>query len=329
MKEQKVYIGNCSKNGIYYYTFKNGNLKKKYSTNDSKRCTYLKNSKCYLYGVIEIKDEKNKNNGYVMAYKNNKDGLINIDKKSSYGQGPCHINISEKKKLMFVSNYIDGQFVVFRINKDGTIGNKIYSKVLNQKSSHMHCAEITKNSKYLFAVDLGNDSIVAYEIKDKIKEISRIKFMKGTQPRHITINRDIIYVVTEESCKIYIIKFNKGKLRIINNISILPSSVSQKKEYTGCAIKISKNLRYLYVTIRGHNSISVYKVNKEKLKLIQNISCRGNLPRDLEIDKSGRYVLVANQDSNEIAIFIRNNITGKLSYKSKESMKLPTCVILR
>lgn len=190
------------------------------------------------------------------------------------------------------------------------------------------CKNIYKTGIF-FVVDLGEDVLIAYEIiNDNIKEVSRVKFEEGTEPRHIAINKDKIYVVSEKSCEIYIIKFKEKRLSIINKVSILPKNIKQEENYTGCAIKIRKDLRYLYVTIREHNSISIYKINKNKLKMIQNISCEGNTPRDLELDKTGKYLLVANQDSNEVAIFKRNRITGKIIYQSKEKMDLPTCVIV-
>ena len=114
MKQQIAYIGNCSKNGIYKYRFYNGKLIKIYNTNDFERCTYLANDDAYLYSVLEIQDTKEQNNGYIVAYKKCDNKLINIDKKISYGQNPCHIAISNKKNLLFVSNYTDGNFTVFQ-----------------------------------------------------------------------------------------------------------------------------------------------------------------------------------------------------------------------
>lgn len=328
MKERNIYIGNCSKKGIYNYKLKKGKLLKKYETNDFERCTYLANSNSYLYSVIEIRGTEKEKHGHIVAYKKSKNKLINIDRKSSYGQGPCHIEISRKNKMIFVSNYIDGYFSIFKINEDGTIGKKIYCSVENKQNSHVHCAKMSLDNKFFFMVDLGEDLIIAYELKEnEIKEVSRIKLKKDSQPRHIAIGKNKIYVVTEKSCEVYILKFENRTLSIIDVISILPYCVDKKESYTGCAIKISKNFRHIYVTIRGHNSITIYKTNRKQIKIIQNLSCEGNLPRDLEIDKSGKYVFVANQDSNEIAVFKRNRITGKLTYKNKEKVDSPTCVI--
>ena len=109
----------------------------------------------------------------------------------------------------------------------------------------------------------------------------------------------------------------------------MPKGIEKKEDYTGCAIKITKNFKYLYATVRGHNSVSVYKVNNEKVKMIQNIFCGGNSPRDLEIDKNEKFILVANLEDNQISVFKRNKITGKIKYKRKELIESPTCIVIK
>lgn len=329
MKKQQVFIGNVSKKGIYHYILKRGRLIKKYETNDFERCTYLVSNKTNLYSVIETSDVKNEGNGYIVSYKKNRGELINVDKKSSYGKGPCHIELNKNNDMLFVSNYINGYLTIVKINRDGTLGEKIYSFVEDKNKSHLHCIKKSLNGKYFFVSDLGENVIIAYEIKNKkIKEISRIKLKLDTQPRHIAVSKKKIYVVTEKSCELYVLGFTNKSLKILEVVSILPDNVKKKENYTGCAIKISKDFKNIYLTVRGHNSVSVFQTNKKRVSMIQNITCSGEVPRDLEIDKSGRYILVANQDSNNIAIFKRNRITGKIEYKYKEEIKSPTCIIV-
>lgn len=329
MKTQDIYIGNCSKNGIYHYEFKNGELRKEFFTKDFARCTYLCTSRKNLYSVVELQKTDKETQGYVLAYKKENKRLKNIDKKISYGQGPCHIEINEKMKMLYVSNYIDGYLTIFKLNKDGTIGNKIYSHIENKEKSHLHCVKALMKQGFFFVVDLGANVLIAYEIiNEDIKEISRIQFEQGTEPRHIAINKDKIYIISEKSCKIYIIKFKEKELNIIGEVSILPNDIKKQENYTGCAIKISKDLKFLYASIREHNSISIYKIKKDNLEMIQNISCEGKIPRDLELDKTGKYLLVANQDSNDVAIFKRNKRTGKIAYIRKKVMESPTCIIV-
>jgi len=329
MKEQNVFIGNTSKDGIYHYKFKDGSLIRKYATEDFERCTYLTQNSSYLYSVVEVADEKNNGNGYILAYRKQNNEIINIDKKSSLGQGPCHIELDDDKKMLFISNYIDGYLTIMKLSPDGTIGKKIYSHLEEKQVSHLHCIKMCRGGEFFLTTDLGANIVTAYELSDdEIKEVSKVKFKEGTQPRHLVMNEDKIYVITEKSCELYVLKFENRKLSIINAVSILPEGVKRQSDYTGCAIKISKDLKNIYTTIRGHNSISVFKIEGKSVKMIQNISCEGKLPRDLSLDQFEGYLLVANQESNEIAIFERNKENGKIRLKSKETVNVPTCIVL-
>lgn len=329
MKNVKVYVGNSSSDGIYSYELKNSKLINKNCTKDFSRCTYLTMNKKNLYGTIEISDEKNNGNGYIVSYKKENNNLKFLNKKISYGKGPCHLEFNEENNILLVSNYIDGAFSAFLINEDnGKIGEKIYNEIIKEEISHLHCAKFSLDNKFIFTLDLGEDKISAYELKGgKIQKIDELEFEPNTEPRHMVFDRERIYVVTEKSCKLYSIQFTSRKLKIDNVISI-DKEENKKMANTGCAIKISNDFKYIYISIRGSNLINVFKINKYSIKMIQSVSCAGKLPWDLEIDPSGNYVLVANHGSNEIAIFRRNKINGKIIFKNKQQVNLPTCIIM-
>ena len=328
MKTQDVYIGNTSTNGIYKYKFKNGELIKADREENSQtkvfeRCTYLALNKKHLYSVVEKED------GIIVEYQREQNGLKYIEKNLSYGKGPCHIEIAPKNNLLFVSNYIDGYYTIFKINSNGVIGNPIYHKIENKKKSHAHCIKVASNGKFFCVVDLGADLLIVYEIKNNIiKEVDRLKFKNNTEPRHIAICKNIIYLITEKSCELYTIRFKNNKLEILDVKSLLPQNIKIKDNYTGCAIKVTKDFKNIYTTIRGHNSISVFKIKNNKAEMVQNINCGGDLPRDLELDKAENYVLVANSDDNKISIFRRDKKSGKLEFKNSEETESPTCVAI-
>ena len=328
MKTQDVYIGNTSTNGIYKYKFKNGELIKVDREENSQtkvfeRCTYLALNKKHLYSVVEKED------GIIVEYQREQNGLKYIEKNLSYGKGPCHIEIAPKNNLLFVSNYIDGYYTIFKINSNGVIGNPIYHKIENKKKSHAHCIKVASNGKFFCVVDLGADLLIVYEIKNNIiKEVDRLKFKNNTEPRHIAICKNIIYLITEKSCELYTIRFKNNKLEILDVKSLLPQNIKIKDNYTGCAIKVTKDFKNIYTTIRGHNSISVFKIKNNKIEMVQNINCGGDLPRDLELDKTENYVLVANSDDNKISIFRRDKKSGKLEFKNSEETESPTCVAI-
>merc|ERR1712025_1286312 len=80
---------------------------------------------------------------------------------------------------------------------------------------------------------------------------------------------------------------------------------------------------FVIVSNRGHQSITVFRVRTKGSKRgeLQKIGCthtRGETPRHFQFDNSGQYLLVANQDSDSLAIFNFNLSNGELRYSGNE-----------
>lgn len=322
MKEQIVYIGNGSEKGIYLYQLKNEKMEWVKNTDDCKRCTYITGDSKYIYGVLE--NEK----GYMISYKKDYNDLKFIGKYSSYGKGPCHIELDKKNNFLLISNYIDGACTILKLKQDGKVDKKIFNNIQNINISRLHCIKKLEKYNVYISIDLGMNALIAYEFKDEIiKKIAEFYFKNDVQPRHFISIKEKLYVVTEKSCEVYILEFKNNNFKLLNRISLLPDGIEKKEYFTGCAIKISRNCKKIYTTIRGHDSISVFKIRKGNLKMIQNISTRGHLPWDIALDKKEKYILVANNGSNDIAIF-KNNIFNKLKFLYKKEVESPTCIFI-
>jgi 6-phosphogluconolactonase len=95
-------------------------------------------------------------------------------------------------------------------------------------------------------------------------------------------------------------------------------------------IHISADGKFLYSTNRGDaNEIEVYAINPAngKLVFVQRTSSLGKTPRNFEIDPSGNFLLVANQNSDDVFIFRINKTTGKITYTgAKMDVGNPSCL---
>ena len=83
----------------------------------------------------------------------------------------------------------------------------------------------------------------------------------------------------------------------------------------GGGLHLSADGRFLYVSNRGTaNQIVVFAIGKQdgQLSLLQRRSVEGDHPREFAIDPSGKYLLVANQKSNQIVVMHRDPRTGQL-----------------
>ena len=97
-------------------------------------------------------------------------------------------------------------------------------------------------------------------------------------------------------------------------------------------IHLSPDGLYLYASNRGdENNIVSFKVlpsGKLEEKTIQYTSTEGKAPRNFTISKDGNWLLVANQDSNNIIAFRRNIQTGALTSTGVSiKLSMPVCLL--
>ncbi len=75
---------------------------------------------------------------------------------------------------------------------------------------------------------------------------------------------------------------------------------------------------YTKVTVVTLNTISVFSIFPTgKLAFVSKVSTLGEGPRNFAIDPTGKYLLVANQRSNEVVIFNRDETSGALTDSGK------------
>jgi len=87
--------------------------------------------------------------------------------------------------------------------------------------------------------------------------------------------------------------------------------------------------RFVIVSNRGHESITIFRVNQGNskkgglatrgtLSQVGFFHTRGETPRHFQFDNSGQYLIVANQDSDTIAVFSFNLTSGEIKYTGNE-----------
>ena len=301
---------------------------------------FLYTEKKFLYAVSETAKGDGKT-GYLNAYKVEKNGnLVFLNSQESAGDNPCHVDVSSDGKNVVVSNYSSGTFSLLPVKNDGSLesaSTTIQNKgggpnTTRQEAPHAHSAKFSPFSDEVFNADLGTDKLNVQHLKKGTLLQSGQEFVKmppGSGPRHFDFhpNGKVIYVINELNSTVTAIRKQGKDWEVFQNISTLP------KDFKGesyCAdIHISKDGTYLYGSNRGHNSISVFKVNPkdQTLNLLETVSVEGNWPRNFGITPDGKRMLVANQKSGNITVFNIDHETGKLRFTGKE-IKLPAPVCI-
>jgi 6-phosphogluconolactonase len=337
--------------GIYVYRFdtetgKATYLNKVTGVNNPSYITVSTNRK-FVYSVNEVGTART---GSVSSFSfEPKSGELKLlNKQPSNGAGPCYILADKANKNVFVANYAGGSLSVLPIKADGTLGEPSQTiqdeggsvDTTRQKGPHVHTAALSPDEHFLFYTDLGTDklNICAYnplEAKPLIPATTPYRTVKpGNGPRHIAIspNKKFLYLIQEMGGAITVYHFDNGRLKEtlneVQTVSLLADGFTGK---VGAAdIHISPDGKFLYSTNRGDaNEIEVFAINPTdgKLTFVERTSSLGKTPRNFNIDPSGNFLLVANQNSDDIYIFRINKKTGKLTYTNEKlEVGNPSCL---
>lgn len=343
-----TYTNTGASEGIYVYRF---NPNKTEVTLMSKTTgvenpSYLAISKDqkFVYCVNENKGDKP---GSVSSFALDKakGELHFLNKQPSGGDAPCFINIDASGKNVIATNYSGGNFSVFKTNADGSlnpfvqlIAHQGYGvNVERQEMPHPHAAVFSPDEKYVFIPDLGNDRLYQYHFNatDATNPVTEsdppyYEIPDGSGPRQFIFhpNGKNAYLLNELSGDIIVYDYANGKLTETQTIA--SDNTGGKDDKASADIRISTDPRFLYTTNRGKaNNISLYKVSSDGKIAANGQQPVGQNPRNFMIDPSGRFLLVANQDSNNIQIFIINKNFGLLQDTGvKIDVPQPSCMVM-
>ena len=271
--------------------------------------------------------------------------LLSLNTQSSQGRGTCYVSIDKTGKWVFVANYSSGSLAALPVNSDGSLApaaqviqhsGPVFLKE-RQGKPHVHSTIFSPDEKFLYVADLGTDKEHIYRFDPNqpmpLTEAtdSFVSVEPGSGPRHIAFHPDkpFVYLISEISGTVDAFHYDKnsGKLDHFQRIRTTPADFTANAD--GADIHISADGRFLYASNRGlSNTIAVFSISPDgKLTNKQYISVNGKHPRNFAIDPTGRFLLVANQDSDNIVIFAIDPSTGLLKATGNElSVPNPVCL---
>lgn len=331
--------------GIYVYRFNSTDgTAKEVSHIKTSNPSYLSISpdQRIVYAVHE--NANNGKGGSVASFSFNKTtGTLNpISLAPTLGDHPCYVETDKTGKWVFAGNYTSGSISIMQTDGNGNFIPSVSvlshqgsgPDSIRQKSPHVHCTYISPDNKYLFVPDLGIDKVMIYNFDAATGRLTRgiktyASSVPGSGPRHFVLhpNQHFGYLIEELSGTVVAYTYKKGKLKKIQRISTMADG---DQRFPGSAdIHVSADGKFLYASNRGTvNNIAIYSISKKgKLTLIGHQSTLGNGPRNFNFDPTEQFLLVGNQNSDEIVLFERNASTGLLKDSGKRiALGKPVCL---
>jgi 6-phosphogluconolactonase len=288
----------------------------------------------YLYAANEIDNFEGKSAGSVSAFAVNKaTGMITaLNQASSGGPGPAHLSLDTTGRNVLVANYGGGSIAIVPIGADGRLGattsfiQHTGSSVNpdRQREPHAHQIIVDPANRFAYVADLGIDKLMIYRFAAAAHSLTAAtppsaSLKPGAGPRHAAISASgrVVYVINELTCTITAFSRDtaSGALTEIQMLSSLPPGISVQPGFSTAEIALSPSGAFLYGSNRGHDSISVFAVDKVsgKLTYVDNTPTQGKTPRGFGIEPGGSFLLAANQNSDTVVVFKIDRASGKLA----------------
>ena len=296
----------------------------------------------WLYAVGETSHAHNGAPGAVSALRFDADsGAIEpINHQHSGGDAPCHLALDATGRWLLASNYGSGSVSVYGIAADGSLSAATdfiqhqgsSANPERQEGPHAHSATPTPDNRFVIVADLGIDQLIVYALDTtagKLLPHAQTRTRPGAGPRHIAFhpNSQRVYLGNELDNTVNVYDYDAvgGMLCELQTLETLPAGVSES--YVA-DVHVSAAGDRVYVSNRGHDSIAVFAVGPDgRLERAAVPSCGGKWPRNFALAPSGRFVLVANQHSDNLAVLPVELGGAELgSPCANASISKPSCV---
>lgn len=251
-----------------------------------------------------------------MSWKGN--DLVSISKQKKAGVLWLHKDSGIIEQLFLeqgTSCYIhqDESYIYTANYHEGTV--MIYAK----QEFHLHqcikiqekagCHQVILFEHYILVPCLLLDKILIYDISLNFAFVKEVEFPLGSGPRHgIFDQKGRFFVVSELSNQLFVYEVKDMTFSLTTVVDLLEDP---SVKAAAAAIRMSKDERFLYISLRDVNQIIV--VDVEKQTIIQRISSLGDHPRDIQLSPDDAFLFVANRCSNQVNVFERNAHDGTLT----------------
>jgi 6-phosphogluconolactonase len=345
-RRQRVFVGSNTPDGILAYDWESASGELKSAGIAAKLAnvdwiTYSPDRK-YIFASSEVDSFNGKPTGEAASFRVVNGKLQPVSAQNSAGVGTCHVALDQTGSVLVAADYGGGSAASYLVN-GGQLSPAVWTEHYTghgpntdrQQSAHAHFASFSPDNHFVYINDLGEDCIHIYRLNAataKLTPAGTYHAKAGSGPRtlHFHPNGHTAYSINELDSTVDVLQWNPadGGLTLAIRIALLPAGYSGDTH--GCDTVISKDGKSVYFANRGNNSIYLYHADAKTGSLTPGgrFDCGGKTPRSFVLDPTERWMLVANQDSNQISVFARNAATGVLAEKGKSfAAATPMCIL--
>lgn len=241
------------------------------------------------------------------------DRLALLNQQPVRGRNPVHLELSADRTRLVVANYATGSLSALPLRPDGSLGEVTSilrldgqpgPHAVEQKGSHPHQVLRWPGTDLFVVPNKGLDRVHTVRLAPDgtLELVSASVARPGAGPRHAAFDtaHNRVWVCNELDSTVSSYRFDvaTGRLDLEGIADLLPPNVSGSSRAAGMVASRNR----LYITNRGHDSVSVVAVDPETatMEVRQWQSTLGRTPRFLTATPDGSHLLVANEGSDSV-----------------------------
>lgn len=248
------------------------------------------------------------------------------------GRNLVHLALDPQERFLVVADHLGdngGTVIVLALRDDGTL-DPAHQQIrlpgepgphrVEQPHAKPHATSFTPGGRLLIVPDKGLDRVFSLRVTQSGLDpasLAWVQTREASGPRHVAFHpaAPYAYVINELDSTIAAYRLDQDKDVMVPRqvLPSLPDTYTSNSRAAGIAV--SRDGRTLYASNRGHDSISVFRIDQDtgRLAFLQNIASGGEKPRHFTLSPDGMWLYALNEDSDSIVRFAVDKATGSLS----------------
>ena len=283
--------------------------------------------------VVYVASDGQGSEGSVVAFARDRasGALTKLNEVGSGGAGTTHLTFDAPSNTLLASNFGGGSVSSLAVQASGLLGARISTIKATgagphrrQASPHAHAATVDPAGRFVLVADLGADRLFVYGFDRTTRALTADEGPEprswaapaGSGPRQAMFDAagQTIWLLHELTAEVSALRWDHGTARP-KPLQTLPlSAAGFTGTPSGSAMAGSRDGRFVYAADRAGHALVVLRADPATgaLAPAQRIGTGGETPWALDIDASGRWLLVANQRSGGVRLFAIDGSTGLL-----------------
>lgn len=259
------------------------------------------------------------------------------------GTDATHLDLGMASQTIFSANHGTGDVSAISLSDDGSLGgvaslrrNTGSGPHPRQEGPEMHAVAVARGERFVVGADFGADMLLVHPFDKRTRTLGPAvtpveRMPPGSGPRHLVFRPDggFLYMNNEITAELRAYRWDpdEGRLDLVQSVAAYAGDYEGPR--SAAEIVISPDGRFLYHSLRGPNgALVVFEIDARQgsLSEIQRVAWP-HTPWSMALAPGGRWLLVANQATNTVAVVSIDPATGRLA-STGQSIDVPKPVTI-